>query len=157
MAAERLRIAPPRIARRVMMRAVDRMNIALRILLSAMAFAGGLQFLSFPAKPAWAGASSPLVEQKRKPLGVTVAPVPPGAKGVLLLDRDRGMVIVNVVPGGVADQAGLRKGDVLLSINGRLVDRENDLIAALSVAAETGQAVAQISRQGKILDIPIAF
>ena len=133
------------------------MGIYLRLLLGVLAFAGGVPFVSLPSEPAWAGASSPLVEQKRRPLGVTVAPVPPGAKGVLLLDRDRGMVIVNVVPGGVADQAGLRKGDVLLSINGRLVNRENDLIAALSAAAETGQAVAEISRQGKILDIAIAF
>jgi S1-C subfamily serine protease len=93
----------------------------------------------------------------KKPLGVSVAPVPPGAKGMLRLDKDRGMVIVNVVPGGAADKAGLRKGDVLLSINGRMINRESDLAAALSVATETSQTIAEISRQGKLLNVTIAF
>jgi S1-C subfamily serine protease len=93
----------------------------------------------------------------KRSLGVSVAPVPPGAKGMLRLDKDRGMVIVNVVPGGAADRAGLRKGDVLLSINGRLINRESDLAAALSATTETSQTIAEISRQGKLLDVTIAF
>jgi S1-C subfamily serine protease len=79
---------------------------------------------------AFAGPAPATANRPKKSLGVSVAPVPPGAKGVLRLDRDRGMVIVNVVPGAAADQAGLRKGDVLLSINGRLINRESDLAAA---------------------------
>jgi serine protease Do len=106
---------------------------------------------------AFAGPAPATANRPKKSLGVSVAPVPPGAKGVLRLDRDRGMVIVNVVPGAAADQAGLRKGDVLLSINGRLINRESDLAAALNGAAQTGQTIAQISRQGKVLDVAIAF
>jgi S1-C subfamily serine protease len=67
------------------------------------------------------------------------------------------LIVVGVVAGGLADQAGLRKGDVLLSIDGRPVNREADLAAALSAASGAGQAVAEVSRRGKLLDIAIAF
>jgi S1-C subfamily serine protease len=113
--------------------------------------------IAFSIRTASAGPTSVATERTQKSLGVFVAPVPPGAKGTLLLDKDRGMIVVGVVPGGLADQAGLRKGDVLLSIDGRPVNRETDLAAALSAASGAGQALAEVSRQGKVFDLAIAF
>jgi serine protease Do len=129
------------------------MKILATVAMSAALVCGLAQSVAEAASAAPAAATN----RPKKSLGVAVAPVPPGAKGMLRLDRDRGMVVVNVVAGGAADQAGLRKGDVLLSINGRLINRESDLAAALSDVAETGQTIAEISRQGKVLDIAIAF
>ena len=106
---------------------------------------------------AWAGPTSLAEERSRKALGIFVAPVPPGAKGALMLDRDRGMVVVGLVPGGLAERAGLRKGDVLLAIDGRPVNREADLAAALSAASGAGEMRAEVSRRGRVLDIAIAF
>lgn len=111
----------------------------------------------FSASPALAGPTALSAERARKSLGVFVAPVPPGAKGTLLLDKDRGMIVVGIVSGGLADQAGLHKGDVLLAIDGRPVNRETDLAAALSAASGAGQVLVEVSRQGKVLDIAIAF
>jgi S1-C subfamily serine protease len=108
-------------------------------------------------EPASAGGTPRSVERSRKSLGVFVAPVPPGAKGTLMLDKDRGMIVVGLAPGGVAEQAGLHKGDVLLSIDGRPVNRETDLAAALSAAPGSGQVVAEVSRGGKVLEIAIAL
>ena len=105
---------------------------------------------------AWTGPAAPGVERSKKSLGVAIAPVPPGAKGVLLLDRDRGLVIVNVAPGGAAERSGLKRGDVLLSIDGRPVNRESDLTDALN-AASAESVAAEVSRQGKILNIVVAF
>jgi len=113
--------------------------------------------MALSVEVASAGPTGLAAERTQKSLGVFVAPVPPGAKGTLLLDKDRGMVVVGVVPGGLADQAGLRRGDVLLSIDGRPVNRETDLAAALSAASGTGQALAEVSRQGKVFDLAIAF
>ena len=107
--------------------------------------------------PAWGGPTSLTAERSRKSLGVFVAPVPPGAKGTLMLDKDRGMIVVGLVPAGLAEQAGLHIGDVLLAIDGRPVNRETDLAAALSAASGSGQAVAEVSRRGQVLDLPIAF
>jgi S1-C subfamily serine protease len=114
-------------------------------------------FPQFVVEKALAGTASSAPDRPKKSLGVSVAPVPPGAKGMLMLDRDRGMVIVDIVPGGAADHAGLRRGDVLLAINGRSINREPDLAAAISAAVETGQTIVEISRQGKLLDVTIAF
>jgi S1-C subfamily serine protease len=126
-------------------------------LLGAIVFAATFEALCLPIGAAWAGVASPPLERQRKPLGVAVAPVPPGAKGVLLLDKDRGMVVVAVAPGSLADQAGLHKGDVLLAVNGRQVNREDDLRAALGATESGGEAVAEISRRGKVLAVAIAY
>jgi serine protease Do len=129
-----------------------------RIVLVAMALgAFGVGEVVFSIPPASAGPTALSGERARKSLGVFVAPVPPGAKGTLLLDKDRGMIVVGLVSGGLADQAGLRRGDVLLAIDGRPVNRESDLAAALSAASGAGQVLAEVSRQGKVLDIAIAF
>jgi S1-C subfamily serine protease len=132
------------------------MKVLLRALLGALVILQSVPLVYAPGA-AWAGPAAPSVERAKRSLGVMVAPVPPGAKGILMLDRDRGMIIVDVASGGLADKSGLRKGDVLLAISGRPINRENDLSAAMSAAAETGQAIAEISRQGKILDVAIAF
>ena len=130
----------------------------MRVALAAFAaVAIGLGNFAIPTGPAWVGPTSLSAERSRKSLGVFVAPVPPGAKGTLMLDKDRGMIVVGLVPGGLAEQAGLRKGDVLLAIDGRPVNREADLAAALSAASGSGEAVAAVSRRGQVLDIPIAF
>jgi S1-C subfamily serine protease len=91
--------------------------------------------------------------QKRKALGFMAAPVPPGSKEVLKLARDRGMIVVAVTPGGIADRAGLRRGDVLLAIDGRPVASQVDLDAALNAAQPSRQAVAEVSRLGEIHSI----
>jgi S1-C subfamily serine protease len=91
--------------------------------------------------------------EKRKPLGFMAAPVPPGSKEILRLAKDRGMIVVAVTPGGIADRAGLRKGDVLMAIDGRPIASQADLEAALYAAAPARKAIAQVSRQGAILAI----
>jgi len=60
------------------------------------------------------------------------------------------MIVVAVTPGGIADHAGLRKGDVLLAIDGRPVASQADLDAALNAAALSRNAVAEVSRLGEI-------
>ena len=127
--------------------------VVVAVLLSAIGVGG----IVFSTSPASAGPTALSGERARKSLGVFVAPVPPGAKGTLLLDKDRGMIVVGIVAGGLAEQAGLRRGDVLLAIDGRPVNRETDLAAALSAASGAGQVLAEVSRQGKVLDLAIAF
>ena len=130
----------------------------IRIVLGAALIAAiGAADLLLSIEAARAAPTSLAEERSRKSLGIFVAPVPPGAKGVLLLDKDRGMVVVGLVPGGLAERAGLRKGDVLLAIDGRPVNREADLAAALSAASGAGEMRAEVSRRGKVLDIAIAF
>ncbi|HXW20753.1 MAG TPA: PDZ domain-containing protein [Roseiarcus sp.] len=91
--------------------------------------------------------------ERHKALGFMAAPVPPGSKETLRLAKDRGMIVVAVTPGGLADRAGLRKGDVILSVDGRPIASQADLDSALNSATAARKAVAEVSRQGAILSI----
>lgn len=66
-----------------------------------------------------------------------------GAIGVTFLDQsnpallrsfgaDHGVVVNNVEPGSPADNAGLKMGDVILSINGQPISSGNDLVEIVS-------------------------
>ncbi|RUL88830.1 S1C family serine protease [Tautonia sociabilis] len=60
-------------------------------------------------------------------LGVTIRDVLPEEAKALGLEEARGAQVMGVVPGGPADEAGLRVGDVVLEIDGQPVDDSNAL------------------------------
>src|SRR5690606_13828442 len=70
----------------------------------------------------------------RHPLsGATVANLSPALAVELSLDREwRGVIIVAVERGSIADRARFARGDILLEINGRNVNTVAELRAALS-------------------------
>jgi serine protease Do len=83
----------------------------------------------------WLGASGETVTSKTAPgLG---------------LDRPKGVLISEIYPGGPAEKAGLKKGDVVLSVDGREVfdDRGMKFIAATKAEGET--AYLTVLRGGK--------
>lgn len=59
---------------------------------------------------------------QRAMLGITIAPSSD--------DRDEGVEIATVSPGGAAADAGLKAGDVLLAIDGKPLKREGDMSAS---------------------------
>jgi serine protease DegQ len=60
-------------------------------------------------------------------LGVTVQDVTPDVAGELGLDPGRGALVAEVEPGSSADAAGLRRGDVILAVDGRPVGGSSQL------------------------------
>jgi serine protease Do len=55
----------------------------------------------------------------RGEIGVEAQTVTPGLAAALSLERDSGVVLADVLPGGPADAAGLKIGDIVLSLNGK--------------------------------------
>src|SRR5579883_1588257 len=107
----------------------------IRIVLGAALIAAiGAADLLLSIEAARAAPTSLAEERSRKSLGIFVAPVPPGAKGVLLLDKDRGMVVVGLVPGGLAERAGGRKfrGGARSSTSPSLFDQTRRSIAVVT-------------------------
>ena len=70
----------------------------------------------------------------RGSLGVTIQPLTPEAISKLGLQNARGALVNSVVPGGPADRAGVRGGNVIISVNGTQI---NDTNALRNVIART--------------------
>jgi serine protease Do len=68
---------------------------------------------------------------RRIEAGVTAQAVTPTLAAGLGLPRDWGVVVADVTPGGAADRAGLRPGDVIDAFDGRPIDSLQGLSAAL--------------------------
>jgi len=66
-------------------------------------------------------------EVRRGYLGVYIAEVDPvTAKGVKL-DKPEGVLVTSVIKGSAADKAGIKEGDVILRVDGRKVNKPNEL------------------------------
>ena len=74
------------------------------------------------------------------------------------LDRPAGVIVTRVYEGGPADQAGVRKGDVILSIGNRTVHDVNAFRFRIATAELGGQTAITVWRaQAKIsLNMPLA-
>lgn len=72
-------------------------------------------------------------------LGLSAAPIPPTS--VERFGVREGLFVQEVTPGGPAQRAGLRVGDVLTAVNGRAVGGPDDLFLAV-VTARTGEVLS---------------
>jgi serine protease Do len=84
---------------------------------------------------------------KSPKLGVTVAPVAPELAGELGLGADQGVYVSDVLDGGPADAAGIRRGDVILSVDRKPVGRPEQIGEAVGKAKE-GEVVLLRVRRG---------
>ena len=65
-------------------------------------------------------------------IGVGIGAVPADAVDEFGLNDRNGAVVLNVVPGGAAAQAGIEPGDVIVAYNGMPVSRQNELVAMVT-------------------------
>ena len=92
-------------------------------------------------------------EVKRLSIGVIVQNLSPDLIEALKLKDGKGVVVTDVQPGGLADQAAIQPGDVIRKINGRPVTRANewdDLTRDLRLG---GKLVLSVEREGKIYEL----
>ncbi len=97
-------------------------------------------------------------EVHRGLLGVSISPVNDMAAKGLGLPRPMGVLVQGLQPGLPAEQAGIRQGDVILSVNGEEVTSVNDL--QLKIARKSPGEVVELEiwREGKTLlfRVPLA-
>jgi serine protease Do len=116
------------------------------VAINAMVF--GRMALSIPGNEAGAWAAA----ERRRRLGIGVLPVEvPASPGKEA--EASGLVIAAVEAGGVANQAGLLVGDVLLSVAGKQLDEAETLLGALARAGDTVEL--RIMRGGRIVDMEV--
>ncbi len=90
---------------------------------------------------------------RRAYLGLAMMPGPVPAAWRERLGRKTGLLVAEVVPGGPADRAGLRQGDLLLTVAGQPVAASQDLQRQMFSEA-IGQPLAiTVMRNGALVDV----
>jgi serine protease Do len=91
-------------------------------------------------------------------LGVIVQPVNQPLAKALGLDRPKGALVGEVESGGPADKAGLKAGDLIVSVDGTPVQRSEDLPRIIASHPPESKVKVQVlrSREAKSFDVTLA-
>ena len=82
----------------------------------------------------------------RGKIGVTIQPIDAALADSFGLDRPRGALVGAVEEAGPAAKAGIRAGDIILSVNGRLIERSEELPTVIGAIKPGADAVVEIWR-----------
>ncbi len=82
-----------------------------------------------------------------------------GWAGIYLEDSPgrEGITVEALFPGGPAEEAGLRAGDIIRSIDGRAVESVRRLQKAILLARIGGRVELAVEREGEMLTIPVTI
>jgi len=94
---------------------------------------------------------------KRPWLGAKLQEVTPEIAESLGLKRPSGALVANVAAGGPAARAGIKTGDLIVSIDGTLVEDPNAFDYRFATKALGGTAQIGLFRQGKEVTVPVAL
>ncbi|MGC4174601.1 S1C family serine protease [Demequina sp.] len=79
-------------------------------------------------------------------------------------NQDEGVLVATevdgqpgVVPGGPADEAGIKGGDIITAIDGRAITRSDDLVVAIRAKAPGDTVTLTVKRDGKEQDITVTL
>jgi len=122
---------------------------------------GGYQGLAFaiPVDVA-ANVKAQLVQHgkvERGRVGVSIQEVSQSLAQSFGLDRPRGALVAQVEDGGPAAKAGLKPGDVLLSVNGRPIERSAEVPPLVAAVKPGSKATFEVWRDGskRKLDVTV--
>jgi len=95
-------------------------------------------------------------EVKRLNIGAMVQSLSPDLVEVLKLKDSKGVVVTEVEPGGLADQAGIQPGDVIHKINGSPVARANEWEDLTRDLRPGEKVILSVEREGKKYELDIS-
>ncbi|QTG82305.1 S1C family serine protease [Arthrobacter crystallopoietes] len=90
-------------------------------------------------------------------MGLGPAAITPQIAEQLGLPDTRGALVLSVVDGGPAAEAGLEPGDVIVGLGGEEIQTPEDLLAALRAHAPGDDVEVEISRGGKASQITVTL
>ncbi|HUB81815.1 MAG TPA: DegQ family serine endoprotease [Bryobacteraceae bacterium] len=91
-------------------------------------------------------------------MGVVIQEVTPQlAKSFGLSGEPRGALVANITPGSPAEKAGIKRGDIILDLNGNAVPNSRDLSLKLSMTAPGTLVRLKVLRNGKEVSIPVSL
>jgi len=92
-------------------------------------------------------------EVRRGQLGLVVQDLTPDLAQAFGLQQRGGAVVAQITPGSAAEQAGLRSGDVIVSLDGRTVAGSSDLRNAIGLLRVGTRVRLGVLRKGKRLTV----
>lgn len=94
-------------------------------------------------------------EVKRLAIGAQVQNLSPDLVQALKLHNSQGVVVTDVDPGGLADQAGIQPGDVIHSMNGRAVTRAGEWEDLTRDLRPGNKVLLSVEREGKTYNLDL--
>jgi Do/DeqQ family serine protease len=94
-------------------------------------------------------------EVKRGRIGVAIQDLTPELAQAMNTNQTNGAVIARVESGSPAEQAGLRTGDLVLSVNGTAVHSGTQLRNMIGLARIGDQVTLTVDRRGSEVSIPV--
>jgi len=82
-------------------------------------------------------------------LGVAVQPITPELAGAFKLDKNEGALVAQVSPGGPADQAGIKRGDVIVRFGDEKITKMRELPAIVSSTPVDREVPVEVIREGR--------
>jgi serine protease Do/serine protease DegQ len=91
-------------------------------------------------------------------LGVSTEAVTPDIAEQFGLGKEaKGVVVTDVTPGKPADKAGIRHGDVIVSVNGKAVESKDELRLRIAQMLPGSKVALQMVRDGKPLPLTVTL
>jgi serine protease Do len=88
-------------------------------------------------------------------IGVTIAQVTREVAEAIGLGAPRGALVQGVEKGGPADKAGVEAGDIILRVDGSVVDRSGDLPRIVGNTKPGAKSTLQVFRRGETRDVAV--
>jgi serine protease Do len=88
-------------------------------------------------------------------IGVTIAPVTKEVAESIGLGKPAGALVQSVEKDGPADKAGVEAGDIIVRVDGKVVERSGDLPRLVGATKPGTQATLQVFRRGNTRDIKV--
>jgi serine protease Do len=90
-------------------------------------------------------------------LGVSINNLNPGEAEAFGLDSSDGALVESVVPGHAADKAGVRHGDVIISVDGERIEDTRELIDTISAMPPDTEVELVVMRNGKAKTLTVTL
>jgi len=88
-------------------------------------------------------------------LGVMIQKITPDLKDKLSLKNDKGALVADVTAGGPADKAGIERGDVVVSFDGKEIEEMNDLPFVVASTPVGKTVTVELIRKGRIKSVKV--
>ena len=91
----------------------------------------------------------------RSEIGVTPQSITPALAAGLQLPQDWGVILADVTPSGPGDEAGLKAGDIVLSLDGKPMENARQMLVNLYHYSAGDKVKLEVLRNGEALVVPV--